>query len=152
MNTRKYFIIYLHCGIFCLSYKIIVLNPCYDIFYSFIVYDDCYGGCDICICTFIAYFVRNDEIKMFNQSINQSYERPNAGESVMKNIPDSKVHGANMGPTWVLSAPDGPHVGPMNLAIRDVWRCYMHPQERMYKHNKIKHDRTMCIFYEPYCI
>ena len=33
--------------------------------------------------------------------------------------PDSKVHGANMGPTWVLSAPDGPHVGPMNLAIRD---------------------------------
>ena len=33
-------------------------------------------------------------------------------------FPDSKVHGANMGPTWVLSAPDGPHVGPMNLAIR----------------------------------
>ena len=29
--------------------------------------------------------------------------------------PDSKVHRANMGPTWVLSAPDGPHVGPMNL-------------------------------------
>ena len=25
---------------------------------------------------------------------------------------DSKIHGANMGPTWVLSAPDGPHVGP----------------------------------------
>ena len=23
-----------------------------------------------------------------------------------------------MGPTWVLSAPDGPHVGPMNLTIR----------------------------------
>ena len=35
------------------------------------------------------------------------------------NIPDINVHGANMGPTWVLSAPDGPHVGPMNLAIRD---------------------------------
>ena len=34
-------------------------------------------------------------------------------------IPDSKVHGANMGPTWVLSAPDGPHVGPTNFAIRD---------------------------------
>ena len=33
---------------------------------------------------------------------------------------DSKVHGANMGPTWVLSAPDGPHVGPMNLAIRET--------------------------------
>ena len=35
-------------------------------------------------------------------------------------IPDSKVHGAYMGPTWVLSAPDGPHVGPMNLAIGDA--------------------------------
>ena len=31
---------------------------------------------------------------------------------------DSKAHGANMGPTWVLLAPGGPHVGPMNLAIR----------------------------------
>ena len=32
--------------------------------------------------------------------------------------PDNKIHGANMGPTWVLSAPDGPHVGPLYLAIR----------------------------------
>ena len=31
---------------------------------------------------------------------------------------DSKVHVANMGPTWVLSSPGGPHVGPMNLIIR----------------------------------
>ena len=34
-------------------------------------------------------------------------------------IRDTKVHGANMGPTSVLVAPDGPHVGPMNPAIRD---------------------------------
>ena len=34
--------------------------------------------------------------------------------------PDSKVHGANMGPNWVLSAPDGPHVDPMNLAIKEA--------------------------------
>ena len=26
-----------------------------------------------------------------------------------------------MGRTWVLSAPDGPHVGTMNLAIRDIF-------------------------------
>ena len=32
--------------------------------------------------------------------------------------PDSKVYGDNMGPTWVLLAPDGPHVGAINLAIR----------------------------------
>ena len=31
---------------------------------------------------------------------------------------DSKVHWANMGLTWVLSAPGWPHVSPMNLAIR----------------------------------
>ena len=44
--------------------------------------------------------------------------------------PDSKVHGAYLGPTRVLSAPDGPHVGLMNLAIRGhfqinflEWKC-----------------------------
>ena len=31
---------------------------------------------------------------------------------------DSKGKGANMGPTWVLTAPDGPHVGHLKLAIR----------------------------------
>ena len=49
--------------------------------------------------------------------------------------PDSKVHGANMGPTWVLSAPDGPHVGPMNLAIMVVsllaWCTLTDPNRRM---------------------
>ena len=40
--------------------------------------------------------------------------------STLRAIPDNKVHGTNTGPTWVLSAPDGPHVGPMSLAIRDV--------------------------------
>ena len=34
--------------------------------------------------------------------------------------PDSEVHVAYMRPTWVLAAPGGPLVGPMNLAIRDV--------------------------------
>ena len=37
--------------------------------------------------------------------------------------PYSAIHGANMGPTWVLSAPDGPRVVPMNLAIRDTNHC-----------------------------
>ena len=31
--------------------------------------------------------------------------------------PDSKVHGANMGPIWGRQDPGGPHVGPTNLAI-----------------------------------
>ena len=42
-------------------------------------------------------------------------------ENKVDNHTDSKVRGgANMGPTWVLSASDGLHVGPMNIAIREV--------------------------------
>ena len=37
------------------------------------------------------------------------------------NLPDSKAHGANMWPTWVLSSPGGPHVGPTNLAIKALY-------------------------------
>ena len=35
----------------------------------------------------------------------------------MTNYPNSKVHGANMGPIWGRQDPGGPHVGPMNFAI-----------------------------------
>ena len=38
--------------------------------------------------------------------------------------PDNKVHGTNMGPIWVLSAPGGPHAGPMNLAIWDYMQYH----------------------------
>ena len=31
--------------------------------------------------------------------------------------PDSKVHGANMGPIWGRQDPGGPHAGPMNFVI-----------------------------------
>ena len=46
-------------------------------------------------------------------------------------VPDSNVHGANMRPIWVLSAPDGPHVGPMNLAIRG-------------NHDRTKRGKAVC--------
>ena len=36
------------------------------------------------------------------------------------NIPDSKVHGAYMGPIWACQDPGGPYVGPMNFAIWDA--------------------------------
>ena len=39
-------------------------------------------------------------------------------------IPDSKVHGANMGPIWGREDPGGPYVGHMNLAICDGQRKY----------------------------
>ena len=34
--------------------------------------------------------------------------------------PDSKVHGANMGPIWDWEDPGGPHVGHMSFAIWDI--------------------------------
>ena len=37
---------------------------------------------------------------------------------IQKTVPDSKVHGANMGPTWGRQDPGGPYVVPMNHAIR----------------------------------
>ena len=40
---------------------------------------------------------------------------------ILSTIPDSKIHGANMGPIWGRQDPGGPHVGPMNLAISDVF-------------------------------
>ena len=43
-----------------------------------------------------------------------------SAQCVHKQFPDSKVDEAGMGPTWVMLAPDGPHVGPMNLAISKV--------------------------------
>ena len=43
----------------------------------------------------------------------------NNSNSIGGEIPDSKVHGANMGPIWGRQDPDGPHVGHMNFAIWD---------------------------------
>ena len=38
-------------------------------------------------------------------------------------IPDSKVHGDNMGPIWGRQDPGGPHVGPMNFCYL---RCFIY--------------------------
>ena len=60
---------------------------------------------------------------------------------LLKHISDSKVHGANIGPIWVLSAPDGPHVGLMNLAIRDAIPVPF--QSRKCEHAAQKNHRNM---------
>ena len=44
------------------------------------------------------------------------------GAPSMQYIPDSKVHGANMGPIWGRQDPGGPHVGPMNFAFWDAMK------------------------------
>ena len=43
--------------------------------------------------------------------------KANATQYIYIYNPDSKVHGANMGPIWGRQDPGGPHVGPMNFAI-----------------------------------
>ena len=42
---------------------------------------------------------------------------PCGTQNLIKNDPDSKVHGVNMGPIWGRQDPGGPNVGPMNFAI-----------------------------------
>ena len=58
--------------------------------------------------------IRNTKLHLSN------WRRPQLS---LEFFPDSKVHGANMGPIWVLSAPSGPHIGPMNRAIK-VFICH----------------------------
>ena len=43
-----------------------------------------------------------------------------------KHVPDSKVHGANMGHIWGRQDPGGPHVGHMNFAI---WGTILHARD-----------------------
>ena len=50
--------------------------------------------------------------------------------------PESKVHGANMGPIWGRQDPDWPHVGPMNFAIRE------HSTNEKPKHNLKRKEKN----------
>ena len=79
-------------------------------------------------------------------------------------IPDNKVHGAIMGPTWLMSAPDGPHVGPTNLDIRDYFtgtggdrrypnRKWNNPKEHGQNRNKAQQNSVymwcdvLCLYF-----
>ena len=75
---------------------------------------------------------------------------------------DSKAHGANMGLTWVLSAPcwahepyyqgrcDCPSASKATLMNMDKYVMWIH-YERLHNHNKAKHNKTVCIFLGIYC-
>ena len=45
-------------------------------------------------------------------------------EKPAQNQPDSKVHGAHMGPIWGRQDPGGPHVGSMNFVIWALFNCW----------------------------
>ena len=54
-------------------------------------------------------------------------------QSMLK-YPDSKIHGAYMGPTWGRQDPGGPHVGPRNLIIRVIAWCHHHHHHHHHHH------------------
>ena len=67
----------------------------------------------------------------------------------------ARFTGVNMEPTWVPSAPAGPHVGPINLAIRDVVDLTHHitnvPECK--KNNSLRNrHRTLNKFHESWTL
>ena len=66
--------------------------------------------------TVLRFLVNDPKTRQSMPNVTSQKSMPLLAET----LPDSKVHGANMGQTWVLSDPDGPRVGPMNLAIWDL--------------------------------
>ena len=60
--------------------------------------------------------------------------------------PDSKDHGANMRPTWVLSAPGGPHIGPMSLVIMAAI-SRVHSRSHSQEASLISHSQVCCVCY-----
>ena len=62
--------------------------------------------------------------------------------------PDNNVHGANMGPTWVRSAPGGPHIGLMNLAI---WGGYYNVYNGYLGVKRHRHVKDTTCIISPRC-
>ena len=84
------------------------------------VYLDDQSGCELNIGCFVV------ELTMVMEAFSSANSpwKKTVTNNVYGKVPDSKVHVANVGPTWVLSAPGGPHVDPMNFAIRvGNWWC-----------------------------
>ena len=105
------------------------------------------SSCSVCLTVNVTYFILTTIKHIFPPASNGSKNRTFYLKIDHYRIPlydfirypDSKVNGANMGPTWVLSAPYGPHVGPMNLAIADmfdIWYLTLHIIKRQKKANK----------------
>ena len=72
-----------------------------------------------CYCLINRFSVENREnIESLHDTWQGSTSQGWNHASDRNKAPGSKVHEANMGPTWGLQYPGGSHVGLMNLAIR----------------------------------
>ena len=69
--------------------------------------------------SFGVYFDLSPNKRLSKQSWGWWFETPSCSlwRHRNENFPDSKVHGANMGPIWGRQNPGESHVGPMNFAI-----------------------------------
>ena len=82
----------------------------------------------VLICGFIAIFYQNIWLDIFADVFILSWKpgicyncrQTHVVNQYHSNAPDSKVHGAIIGPIWGRQDPGGPHVGPINFAI---WSC-----------------------------
>ena len=85
-----------------------------------ILHDSCATGrAEFCMLFQWSYIKSNFPSDLNYDKKNCSWNGPQHNKRFQNQAyPDSKIHGTNMGPTWIMSAPDGPHLGPMNLAIR----------------------------------
>ena len=59
--------------------------------------------------------------RLFKHTKDKLYLGPHCITALGLIIPDSKIHGTNMGPIWGQHDPGEPHVGPMNFAVCDVY-------------------------------
>ena len=65
------------------------------------------------------------------------------------NITDNKVHEANMGPTWVLSAPDGAMLAPWNLlsgVVQSIWVQHHWIARQQVKHGGSKWKKKTALW------
>ena len=69
-----------------------------------------YNSTALYLALYLIIFTRHRYIVYFVSSKSDLFSL-----SLFCDIPDSKVHGANMGSIWGQQAPGGPHVGPMNF-------------------------------------
>ena len=109
-------------------------------------------------CFIIVWIMRclQNSIKITALVLRQSYYRIAAAKSrrigvdrlnkmnsiiwLQQTNPDNKDYGANMGPTWVLSSPGGPHAGPMKPAIWQVKENHAQCYGALLVHGQIDTD------------
>ena len=131
----------------CVSHTVQILYVCCTIYGS---YKSLKKTHEICYTNPVIVFEKQTLIwyKTYWSHIKWAIHAINTGATSIQratttSIPDSKVHGANMGPTWVLSAPDGPHFGSVDLAIGDIltyWCLAMPPMHANNDAWRLEHD------------